>query len=93
MKSRLKSKASKSNTSSNAFDSLDEEEDAFLAALMKYGFAAIAEASKEAEKLGIPIVKQEGKYLIRQFPDGTKEIIKEIPQAVNKYPKQFKLKY
>jgi hypothetical protein len=93
MKSRPKSKASKNDTSSNAFDSLDEEEDAFLAALMKYGFAAIAEASKEAEKLGIPIVKAEGTNLVRIHPDGTKEIIKEIPQSVKKYPKMFKLKY
>jgi hypothetical protein len=71
----------------------DEEEDAFLAALMKYGFAAIEQASKDAENSGIPIVKQDGKYLIRKFPDGTKEIIKEIPQSVNTYPKKFKLKY
>jgi hypothetical protein len=70
----------------------DEEEDAFLAALLKYGLAATAQASKEAEKSGIPMVKQEGKYLIRQFPDSTKEIIKEIPQSVNIYPRKFKLK-
>lgn len=75
-----------------AIVSEDKEEGAFIGALLGAGLAAIARASLDAEKSGIPIVKEEDGYLVRIYPDGTKEIIKEIEQTVNTYPRKFILR-
>jgi hypothetical protein len=70
----------------------DKEEGAFIGAMLGAGLAAIAQASKNAEKLGIPIVRIEDDNLVRVYPDGRKEFIKEIKQSKNKYQRPFKLK-
>jgi hypothetical protein len=90
---RGKIELAKSVSESEIDLSIDKEEDAFLAEVLTTGFAAIAKASAEAKELDIPIVKAEGSNLVRIYPDGTKEIIKEVKKAVRTYPKQFKLSY
>lgn len=56
--------------------------------LNRYARAASRAAARKARKMNVPYAVQEGKNIIKIFPDGRKEVVGQVEKAFVRIPKK-----
>lgn len=62
-----------------------------IAALAGAAIGASIKAQKEAKKLEVPILYEEDGIIYRVFPNGEREIVKELEKIESNIPQKFSL--
>jgi len=68
-----------------------EKKGTAIAALVGAAVYASFMAFQRAKKTGIPVLYEEDRVLYREFPDGTREVVKKMPHQKEIIPSSFTL--
>jgi|GEM_PF-1381395 len=62
-----------------------------ISALTGVAIGASIKAQKEAKKLDVPVMYEEEGIIYKVYPDGTKELVKEIDKSTTTIPQSFSI--
>lgn len=62
-----------------------------ISALAGAAIGASIKAKQEAKKLDVPVMYEEEGTIYRVYPDGTKELVKELDKSTTTIPQSFSI--